>query len=194
MIENAGLTDFLCDQRHQYLLLTNTFVQNFYFSPKKSPPAVEFHLYDIVKEMTLAEFCEVCKIPSESTLDEPHRNEVEAFINTITVGETRKVSDARITSIHFPVLRYFALFASRCLIGRENCGNLSVPDIIILFHGLFSDNTVSMGGIIAKQLSWTVQRAPSLGVFMLHALLHIITYLLGTMKKKKNCSYCLFRL
>ena len=87
MIENAGLTDFLRDQRHQYLLLTNTFVQNFYFFPKKSPPSVEFHLYDVVKEMTLAEFCEVCKIPFEGTLDEPHRNEVEAFINTITVGK-----------------------------------------------------------------------------------------------------------
>ena len=58
LIENAGLTNFLHDQRHQYLLLTNTFVQNFYFFPKKSPPTVEFHLYDVVKEMTLAEFCE----------------------------------------------------------------------------------------------------------------------------------------
>ena len=145
LIENAGLTDFLRDQRHQYLLLTNTFVQNFYFFPKKSPPSVEFHLYDVVKRMPLAEFCEVCKIPFEGTLDEPHRNEVEAFINTITVGETRKVSDARITSIHFPVLCYFALFASRCLIERGNCGNLSIPDIIILLHSLYRNNSVSMG-------------------------------------------------
>ena len=29
LAENAGLTDFLRDQRNQYLLLTNTFVQNF---------------------------------------------------------------------------------------------------------------------------------------------------------------------
>ena len=56
---------------------------------------------------------------------------MEGFIDTITIGETRKVSDARIASIHFLVLRYFALFASRCLIGRGNCGNLSIPDIII---------------------------------------------------------------
>ena len=45
LIENAGLTDFLRDQREQYLLLTNTFVQNFYYYPKESPPSVEFHLY-----------------------------------------------------------------------------------------------------------------------------------------------------
>ena len=119
LAENAGLTDLLRDQRNQYLLLTNTFVQNFYYYPKESPPSVEFHLYDVVKKMPLDEFCKVCKIPFEGTLDEPHRTDVDGFIDTITVGETRKVSDARITSIHFPVLRYFAIFASRFLIGRE---------------------------------------------------------------------------
>ena len=35
LAENAGLTDFLRDQREQYLLLTNTFVQNFYYYPKE---------------------------------------------------------------------------------------------------------------------------------------------------------------
>ena len=49
----------------------------------------------------------------------------------IAVGETRKVSDARITSKHFPVLLYFSIFASRCLIGRGNSGNLSAPDILL---------------------------------------------------------------
>ena len=105
----------------------------------------------------------VCLIPFEGSIEEPHRDDVDGFIDTIVVGETRKVSDARITSIHFPVLRYFAIFASRCLIGRGNCGNLSVPDIIILFHGLFSDNSVSMGGIIAKRLSLNRTKGPIFG-------------------------------
>ena len=68
--------------------------------------------------MTLREFCEVCKLPFSGIIEEPHRDDVDGFIDTIAVGETRKVSDARITSIHFPVLRYFVIFASRCLIGR----------------------------------------------------------------------------
>ena len=79
---------------------------------------MEFHLYDEFKEMTLYDFCRVCKIPFEGSIEEPHCNDVEGFINEIAVGATRKVSGARITSIHFPVLRYFALFASRWLIGR----------------------------------------------------------------------------
>ena len=61
------------------------------------------------------------------------------------------------------MLRYFAIFASRCLIGRGNCGNLSVPNIIILFHSLFCDNSVSMGGIIAKRLSLNHTKGPIFG-------------------------------
>ena len=79
----------------------------------------------------------ICLVPFDGKTEEPHCDDVEGFIDTITVGETRKVSDARITSIHFPVLRYFAVFASRCLIGRGNCGNLSAPDIVIFCHALF---------------------------------------------------------
>ena len=43
LAENEGLTDFLRDQREQYLLLTNTFVQNFHFHSRRSPPTVDFY-------------------------------------------------------------------------------------------------------------------------------------------------------
>ena len=51
LAENAGLTVFLHDQREQYLLLTNIFVQNFHFHARSSPHTVEFYLYDEHKEM-----------------------------------------------------------------------------------------------------------------------------------------------
>ena len=54
--ENACLTAFLHDQREQYLLLTNIFVQNFHFHARRSPPSVEFYLYDEDKEMSLYDF------------------------------------------------------------------------------------------------------------------------------------------
>jgi hypothetical protein len=40
LAENAGITDFLHDQCDQYLLLTNTFMQNFHFHARRSPPTV----------------------------------------------------------------------------------------------------------------------------------------------------------
>ena len=113
--------------------------------------------------MSLYDFCRICLVPFEGKTEEPHHDDVEGFIDTITVGETRKDSDARITSIHFPVLRYFAIFASRCLIGRGNSGNFSVPHIIILLHALFGDNTFSMGVVIAKRLSLNRTKGPIFG-------------------------------
>ena len=148
---------------------------------------VDFYLYDAYKVMPLRNFCEFCKLSFPGFIEEPHSNDVEGFIDTIDVGETRKVSDARITSIHFPVLRYFAIFASRCLICRGNYGNLSIPDIIILCHALFRDDTFSMGAIVAKRLNLNRTKGPILEASSPHALLHTITYLLGTMRKKKNC-------
>ena len=121
LAENAGLIDFLHDQLDQYLLLTNIFVQNFHSHARRSPPSVDFYLYDEYKEISLYDFCGVCKLPFEGSIEEPHNNDVQGFIDMIAVGETRKVSDARITSIHFLVLCYLAIFASRCLIGRGNC-------------------------------------------------------------------------
>ena len=56
LTENAGITDFLHDKCDQYLLLTNTFVQNFHFHARRSPPSVEFYLYDEHKEMSLYDF------------------------------------------------------------------------------------------------------------------------------------------
>ena len=124
--------------------------------------------------ITLCEFCAFCKIPFGGSIEEPHHRDVDGFIDMITVGETRKASDARITSIHFPVLRYFAIFASRCLIGRRNCGNLSASDIVILCHALLRDDTFSMGAIVAKRLNLNRTKGPVLGgIFALRLTTHI---------------------
>ena len=104
--------------------------------------------------MSLRHFCAVCRIPYEGELEEPHREDVEGFVNTIAVEEPKKGSEAKVSSIHFPVLCYFTIFASRCLIGRENSGNLSVPDIIMLCF---------MGAVVAKQLALNRTKGPIFG-------------------------------
>ena len=147
--QNAGLTPFLKDKCDQYLLLTNTFVQNFQFTPRRDTPTVSFHLYDQPYEMTLDRFCQVCKIPNERSALEPHPSDVDDFVFEVTVGESRGVLKARVTSLHFPVLRYFSLFAGRCMTGRWESGTLSSPDLAILCHALYGDRTFSLGATIA---------------------------------------------
>src|SRR3989337_828920 len=122
LADKADITDFLHDKCDQYLLLTNTFVQKFHFRYREDPPMVEFHLYDVPKKMTLYDFCDVCKLSYEGSVSEPRPRDVEDFIVEITVGEERGVSEARVASLHFPVLRYYSLFAGRCLIGSWESG------------------------------------------------------------------------
>ena len=86
LAENAGLTDFLDDQLEQYLLLTNIFVKIFHFHARRSPPSVDFYLYDEFKEMSLYDFCAVCKLPFAGSIEEPHPMDVAGFIDMITVG------------------------------------------------------------------------------------------------------------
>ena len=76
LAENAGITDFIHDKCDQYLLLTNIFMQNFHFHARRSPPSIDFYLYDEFKEMSLYDFCEVCKLPFEGSIEEPHRDDV----------------------------------------------------------------------------------------------------------------------
>ena len=142
--------------------------------------------------MSLHDFCAVCRIPFEGSLDEPHRKDVDGFIDTIAVWESKKGSEARISSIHFPVLRYFALFASRCLIGHGNSGNFNVPDIIILLHALFGDNTFSMGAIIAKRLSLNCTKAPIFGGIYVARLAKYFRCLSDMMRKMRRCCFLPF--
>ena len=125
-------------------------MQNFHFHARKSPPTVEFYLYDEHKEMTLYEFCEVCKLPYEGSVNEPRPRDVEDFIEEVTIGEWRGVSEARVATLHFLVLRYYSLFAGRCLIGHGESGGLSAPDLAILRHALLCDKTFSLDAIVAR--------------------------------------------
>ena len=118
LANNTDIIPFLEGKFDEYLLLKNTFVQSFHFHSRREPSTVTFNLYDIPREMTLGEFCEVCLIPSEGSPIEPHPRDVVDFISDVTVGEHKGVSEARVTSLHFSVLRYYSLFDGRCLTGR----------------------------------------------------------------------------
>ena len=72
---------------------------------------VDFYLYDEYNEMMLYDFCEVCKFPYEGSVEEPRPSDVKDFINEVTTGERGKVSEARVSSLHFSC---FALLLIIC--------------------------------------------------------------------------------
>ena len=170
-------------------------MQNFHFHARRSPPSVDFYLYDEFKEMSLYDFCAVCKLPFEGSVEEPHPSDVVEFIDEITVWEKRKVSDVRTTSVHFPILRYYAIFASRCLIGRGNSGGLSAPDLAILRHALFCDTTFSLGSMVAKTLSLNRFKGPIFGgIFALRLAKYFEIPIIHYEKEEKCAAHYFLRL
>ena len=89
--------------------------------------------------MSLYDFCGVCKVPFEGNIEEPHRSDVDGFIDMIVVGETRKVSDARITSIHFPVLCYLVVQTLGC--ARRSLPYRSTSDPLVRTKMKMMNNT-----------------------------------------------------
>jgi hypothetical protein len=119
-VHNAGLTDFLSDKCLQYYDLTDSFVRRFRYSVHHNTHYVLFDLYDKSFSMDLEEFNETCKTPQWGIYTEPHKSDCVEFLASITLGETRSVTQATIGSIHFPVLHYFALFIGRCINGKHD--------------------------------------------------------------------------
>ena len=79
----------------------------FYYYPKKSPPAVSFHLYDEFKEMSLRHFCAVCRIPYEGELEEHHREDVGDFVKLLLWKSQRRA--LRQKSLAYTFLFYATL-------------------------------------------------------------------------------------
>ena len=123
-IANAGLTDFIADECDQHQILTNMFVQSFTFQPKNNPPEVSFDLYAENHQIPLTKFCNICMIPSDGSLAEP-RSAVEDFCHNLTVGDEKRVSAITAGGLHFPVVRYFEYFITKCLLAREKVGAFS---------------------------------------------------------------------
>ena len=70
----------------------------------------------------------------------------------------------RVANLHFPVLRYYSLFAGRCLIGRGESGVLSSPGLAVLRHALLRDRTFSFLAMVARQLSLNRSRFPGVSM------------------------------
>ena len=89
--------------------------------------------------MDLEDFNEICKIPQWGIHSELHKSDCSEFLASITVGETRTITQATIGSIHFPTIHYFALFIGRCINGKHDHSHLCASDLSILKCAVMGD-------------------------------------------------------
>lgn len=89
------------------------------------------------------------------------------------MGEFRGVSHARITSLHFPSVHYFAIFIGRCLRAKQDCSVISAPDLSIMHSALFGARTSNLGAIIARRLSKNETKGINFyGIYATHLAAH----------------------
>lgn len=149
-IENVGLTDFLADKCVQYYNLTRTFTNGFHFQAHNS--RVLFKLYDASFNMTLEEFSVACKLPLWGLLKKPSTVDYNMFLESLWVGEDRGVTQARIKSIQFPSIRYFALFNGKCVVEKQECSTLCSPDLSLIHTAVTGEKHFNLGAIVARRL------------------------------------------
>ena len=151
-VRNAGLEDFKADKCPHYRYLTSSFVGRFDFTTSRNSPSVMFDLYDKSYTMDLEDFTLACKLPSWGSIRDPPKSEYRDFLARITVEESRDIAQATIGSIHFPAIRYFALFIGRCINAKDEACHMCVHDLSILRTALLGGQSYHLGAIVARRL------------------------------------------
>ena len=85
------------------------FVRRFKLTSSRNSHNVLFDLYNKSYTMDLEDFNTACKLPQWGSASEPSKSEFKDFLASITMGESREITQATIGSIHFPAIHYFSL-------------------------------------------------------------------------------------
>ena len=81
-------------------------------------------------------------------VSEPRKFEFRDFLASITVGESRDVTQATIGSIHFPAIHYFSLFIGRCINGKDEACHMCVLDLSVLKSAVLGDKQYNLGTLL----------------------------------------------
>ena len=88
------------------------------------------------------------------------------FITRLCNGEDRGVTQARIKSIQFPSIRYFALFNGKCVIGKQDWSTLCAPDLSLIHTAIMGIKCYNLGAIVAQRLQRNASSGHFMGEFM----------------------------
>ena len=116
-MHNTELAPSIADKCTQHYHLTRTSTKGFKFCPREF--RVSFNLCENAFTLSLHDFSYARKIPCWGLLDEPPTCEYVAFLTSLCFGEDRGVTQGRINSIHFPSIRYLALFNGKCILANK---------------------------------------------------------------------------
>ncbi|KAK1646646.1 hypothetical protein QYE76_064451 [Lolium multiflorum] len=173
LVNRAGLTTYMGDEREQYYMLTKIFVESFQFDNKQYEPTVAFRIYGNPVTMQLTDFCLALDIDPAGTasrIDDNPRDLLELY-RGITNDDCRTIQRGKIRNIQLPAIKYFAYYIATSILGRENTSNISSYHLAFLNIALTGQTSYHLGALIARRLS---TRGPIFGGTI---ALRVLTYL-----------------
>jgi hypothetical protein len=87
----------------------------------------------------------------------------------ICQGRSFTGESGKIRNIHFPSIRYFAYFITKCVLARKAASKLSSCDLAFIAAALRRDRTYHLGALIAFCLDANREKGESVEVLLLHA-------------------------
>ncbi|KAK1685813.1 hypothetical protein QYE76_046661 [Lolium multiflorum] len=173
LVNRAGLTTYMGDEREQYYMLTKIFVESFQFNNKQYEPTVAFRIYGNPVTMQLKDFCralDIVPVGTASRIDDNPRDLLELY-RGITDDDCRTIQRGKIRNIQLPAIKYFAYYIATSILGRENTSNISSYHLAFLNIALTGQTSYHLGALIARRLT---TRGPIFGGTI---ALRVLTYL-----------------
>jgi hypothetical protein len=172
LVDKAGLTAYMGDEREQYLMLTKIFVESFKFNNKHYHPTVAFKIYGNPITMKLEEFCvalDIAPVGTTRRIEDNPRALLELY-REITNDDCRTIQRGKIRNIQLPAIKYFAYYLATSILGRENTSNISSYHLAFLIAALTGETPYHLGALIARRLS---NRGLFLEELLHHTFYHI---------------------
>ncbi|KAK1668415.1 hypothetical protein QYE76_056574 [Lolium multiflorum] len=119
LVNRAGLTTYVGDEREQYYMLTKIFVESFQFNNKQYEPTVAFRIYGNPVTMQLKDFCralDIVPVGTASRIDDNPRDLLELY-RGITDDDCRTIQRGKIRNIQLPAIKYFAYYIATSILG-----------------------------------------------------------------------------
>ncbi|KAK1668206.1 hypothetical protein QYE76_056365 [Lolium multiflorum] len=162
LVDKAGLTTYMGDEREQYFMLTKIFVESFKFNNKHFHPTVAFKIYGNPITMKLKDFCtalDIAPVGTAKRIEDNPRALLELY-REITNDDCRTIQRGKIRNIQLPAIKYFAYYLATSILGRENTSNISSYHLAFLIAALTGETPYHLGALIARRLS---SRGPIFG-------------------------------
>ena len=155
LVGKVGLTEYMQDERHQYVNLTKIFVESFSFNNSSFNPSVSFKIYNNTTKLPSSTFCSIIGVSNKGTSsrikDQPA--DLLEIYRGVTNDDSRTAQRGKIRNIQLPSLRYFAYYLASNVLGRENTSNISNYHLAFLVAALEGNSRYNLGVVIARRLA-----------------------------------------